>query len=349
MTAKSRIRLGELFSELGLIGDFDSLKGVEVTGIAPAHSSGAGDLVFLAQDRLLSFIETSVPAAFIVSDSLWTAASALKTKAPLLRSRDAMLAFAKASKFFSKEPSPQAGVHPTAMVHPSAKIGKDACIGAYAQVGEGCSLGEGVVLHPHSQVGAHSCIGNASVLFPGVVLYQNVILGERVRIHANSVIGADGFGYVQEKTSTGVRHVKIHHLGGVRIGNDVEIGAGTTIDRGTLGDTIIGNGCIIDNQVQIGHNCELEEGVIVCGCVGMAGSAHIEKFALIAGFTAIANKVRVGAAAQVAGFTPVTGHVPAGAKWGGIPAMPRNEYARLQVLFKRLPELFERRKKERTL
>jgi UDP-3-O-[3-hydroxymyristoyl] glucosamine N-acyltransferase len=188
-------------------------------------------------------------------------------------------------------------------------------------------------------------VGKDSVLFPGVVLYHDVSVGDRVRIHANSVIGADGFGYVQEKTSTGVKHVKIHHLGGVRIGDDVEIGASTTIDRGTLEDTLIGNGCIIDNQVQIGHNCVLEEGVIICGCVGLAGSAHIEKFALIAGFTAVGNKVRVGAGAQVAGFTPVTGHVPAGMKWGGIPAMPRNEYARLQVLFKRLPELFERKKK----
>lgn len=345
MTAKNRIRLGDLFSALDLIGDFSAHQSLELKRIAPAQDAAEGDLVFVGQDRLLPELKKSSPSAIVVSDSLFDAASALSLGRPLLRSRDAMLAFAKASVFFSTETKTEAIVHPSATIHPSAKIGKGASIGPGAQVGELVEIGDGAVLHALVQVGARSRVGGASILFPGVVLYQDVVLGERVRIHANSVIGADGFGYVQEKTPRGVKHVKIHHLGGVRIGNDVEIGASTTIDRGTLGDTIIEDGCIIDNQVQIGHNCHLEQGVIICGCVGMAGSAHVEKFALIAGFTAVANKVRIGAGAQVAGFTPVTGHVPAGAKWGGIPAMPRSEYARLQVLFKRLPELFG--KKER--
>jgi UDP-3-O-[3-hydroxymyristoyl] glucosamine N-acyltransferase len=345
MTVKSRIRLGDLFSALDLIGDYSALQSLPLHRIAPAEVAAEGDLVFVGQDRLLPLLSKSAPSAIVVSDSLWDAASALSLKAPLLRSKDAMLAFAKASVFFSTELCFEAGVHPLAVVHPSARLGARVLVGAGSVVGEGAEIGDGAVLHPRVSVGARSKVGKDSVLFPGVVLYQDVSLGERVRVHANSVIGADGFGYVQEKTSRGVKHVKIHHLGGVRIGNDVEIGASTTIDRGTLGDTIIENGCIIDNQVQIGHNCHLEEGVIICGCVGMAGSAHVEKFALIAGFTAVANKVRIGAGAQVAGFTPVTGHVPAGAKWGGIPAMQRSDYARLQVLFKRLPELFG--KKER--
>lgn len=342
MTQRSK-QLGELFSELGLIGDFGELSSLSVSRLAPVETAGPGDLVFIAQERLLPHLEKSRPAAFVVSDDLWERANKLSSASPLLRSRDAMLAFAKASRFFSVEPRP-AGVHDQAVIHASARVHPSASIGAFCVVGEGAVIGEGVVLHAQVQVGARTQIGRDSVIFPGVVLYHDVVLGERVRIHGNSVIGADGFGYVQEKSPRGVRHVKIHHLGTVRIGNDVEIGASTTIDRGTLGDTLIGDGCIIDNQVQIGHNCQLEEGVIICGCVGMAGSAHVEKFALVAGFTAVANKVRIGAGAQVAGFTPVTGHVPAGAKWGGMPAMPRSEYARLQVLFKRLPELFKKEK-----
>jgi UDP-3-O-[3-hydroxymyristoyl] glucosamine N-acyltransferase len=345
MTQKNRFLLGEFFPELNLVGDFSGLKNLEIRRLSSVEQAKEGDLVFIGQDRLLSFLESAHPTAFVVSDALWGQASAVRANAPLLRSKDAMLAFAKVSRFFTEEPRPAPGIHPTALVHPSAKIGANASIGPFAQVGEAAEIGENSILHSHAQIGAGSRLGRDSVLFPGVILYHGVSVGDRVRIHANSVIGADGFGYVQEKTPTGVRHVKIHHLGGVRIGNDVEIGASTTIDRGTLGDTLIGDGCIIDNQVQVGHNCVLEEGVILCGCVGLAGSAHIEKYALIAGFSAVGNKVRVGAGAQVAGFTPVTGHVPPGMKWGGIPAMPRNEYARLQVLFKRLPELFERKKK----
>jgi UDP-3-O-[3-hydroxymyristoyl] glucosamine N-acyltransferase len=151
---------------------------------------------------------------------------------------------------------------------------------------------------------------------------------------------------VQEKTPAGVKHVKIHHIGGVRIGNDVEIGASSTIDRGTLGDTVIGNGCIIDNQVQIGHNCQLEEGVIVCGCSGLAGSVYVEKYAVMAGLVGIANKVRVGAGAQISAFSAVSSNVPAGILWGGVPAMPRREYRRLQAYLSRLPELFPKGKKQ---
>jgi UDP-3-O-[3-hydroxymyristoyl] glucosamine N-acyltransferase len=345
MTRRNKVLLGELFPELGLLGDFSSLKALEIRRIAAADEAGEGDLVFIGQDRLLPLMEKHEPTAFVVSDSLWEQASPLKAKAPLLRSRDALLAFAKASRFFSPEPKHEPGIHPAAIVHPEAKIGKGVHIGPFALIEEGAEIGDGAVILARVQVGARAKVGKGSLLFPGVVLYHGVVLGERVRVHANTVIGADGFGYSQEKTATGVKHVKIHHMGTVRIGNDVEIGASTTIDRGTLSDTLIGDGCIIDNQVQIGHNCVLEEGVIVCGGCGLAGSAYLEKFALLAGMVGVANRIRVGAGAQVAALTPLTSHVPPGGKWGGNPNMPLGEFQRLQVLFKRLPELFERKRK----
>jgi len=348
MTVKrNRIRLGDLFPELDLVGDFSHFESLEAGRIVSAEKQALeGDLVFIAQDRALKALEVSQPTAFVISDSLWDEAAKKSTSIPLLRSRDAMLAFAKASRHFSSESTPKPGQHPSAIIHSSAKISSDVYIGPGVEIGEEASIGEGAILHSNVQIGPRSIVGPGSVLFPGVVIYQDVILGEEVRIHANSVIGIDGFGYVQEKTPKGVRHVKIHHLGGVRIGSRVEIGSNTTIDRGTLGDTLVGDGCIIDNQVHIGHNCVLEEGVVLCGCVGLAGGVHIEKFAVLAGFVGVANKVRVGAGAQVAAYTALTSHVPAGEKWGGIPSMPRGEYARLQVLFKRLPELFERKKRE---
>jgi UDP-3-O-[3-hydroxymyristoyl] glucosamine N-acyltransferase len=343
---KNKIRLGDLFSDLGLLDDNEKHRALELSRIATVEEAREGDLVFIAQEAYLPALQTAKPTVFVISDALWAKLpAALPGSALRLRSKDAMLAFAKASRHFKTEATAAPGIHASAFVHPSAKIGKDVSIGAFAVVEEGAEIGSASVIHPRVHIGARAKLGSSCVLFPGVVLYQDTILGERVRIHANTVIGADGFGYAQEKRAGGVDHVKIHHLGSVRIGDDTEIGASTTIDRGTVGETVIGRGCIIDNQVQIGHNCVIEEGVIICGCVGLAGSAHVGKYALLAGFVAVANKVKIGAGAQVAGYTAVTGHVPPGASWGGRPGRPLREYMRLQALISRLPEWHEERKK----
>lgn len=347
MTARSSFPLGELFPLLGLLGDSSKFAKISIHGLASVENCKSGDLVFLAQDRFLPALKGKSPAAVVVSESLYSQAQEVAGEIPLLPTKDAMLAFAKVSERFSLEGKPEEGAHPTAAVHPTAKIGAGVRIAAHVSVGKGAEIGDGVVLHPGVRVGDRAQIGAHSVLFSGVVIYHDVKIGQHTRIHGNSVIGADGFGYVQERTPQGVKHVKIHHLGSVTIGNHVEIGASTTIDRGTINDTIIEDGCIIDNQVQIGHNCHIEQGVIICGCCGLSGSVHVEKFALLAGFVAVNNKVRIGMGAQIAGYTTVTGNVPAGEKWGGIPLMPRSEYARLQVYFKRLPELFQKKKKEK--
>lgn len=347
MTRKSKVLLGDLFPELGLIGEYPSVRETVLAQISPIEKAAPGDLVFVAQEAMLPLLAKAQGGVFVVSDSLWEKAAALAPSLTRLRSKDAMLAFAKASRYFQTELPPSPSVHPTAQVHPNARIGANVTIGAFAVVEAGAEVESGVILHAHTYLGERAHVGTESVLFPGVIVYQDCRLGERVRIHANSVIGADGFGYVQEKTATGVRHVKIHHIGGVRIGNDVEIGASTTIDRGTLGDTVIGNGCIIDNQVQIGHNCQIGNGVIICGCTGLAGSVIVEDYAVIAGLVGVANKVRIGAGAQVSAFSAVSSSVPPGIMWGGVPAMPRREYRRLQAYISRLPELFAERKKEK--
>ena len=275
----------------------------------------------------------------------WDAAQALGLKCLLLPVKDAKLAFAKASYLFRTEATAEAGVHPSASVHPKAKLGKGVSIGPNVVIREKAEIGDGCVIQAGASIGQRAVIGAGSVIFPNVVIYQDAKIGQRVRIHASSVIGSDGFGYAQEKTETAqgisVRHVKIHHLGSVQIGDDVEIGASTTIDRGTLGDTILEKGCIIDNQVQIGHNCHLEEGVIICGCTGLAGSVHVGKFAVLAGFVGVANKMKIGMGARIAAYTAIQGHVPAGVTWGGIPGMPHRSWLRTQLVFEKLPEILK--------
>lgn len=344
---KSSFRLRELLPCLGLVDPEAAVSDLEIQGIEELESARAGQMAFLAQDTYLNQLAKANASVVVVDKKLSERAKSSGFRGLLLESADAKLALARTSEKFSPEPKFAKGfVHPQSSVHASAKVSSSAVLMEFVSIGEGAEIGSDCVLHPGVRVGARCKVGAGSVLFPGVILYHDVVLGDRVRVHGNSVIGADGFGYVQEPHSRGVYHRKIHHLGSVRIGNDVEIGASTTIDRGTIRDTTVGDGSIIDNQVQIGHNCILGKGVIICGCVAMAGSVTVEDYALVAGFTALQNKVTVGAGAQVAGFSAVTNSIPKGEKWGGNPIMPRGDYARLLVLFKRLPELFERKREK---
>lgn len=336
-----QIQLGELFSALGLGEEYAEHRSLEIHRIAMVEKAREGDLVFVSDGQLLKQLADAAPSAAVIGADYWEAAQALGVKFPLLPVKDAKLAFAKASYFFRTEATAEPGVHPSASVHPKAKLGKGVSIGPNVVIRERADIGDGCVIQAGASIGQRAVIGAGSLIFPNVVIYQDTKIGQRVRIHANSVIGSDGFGYAQEKTDTGVRHVKIHHLGSVQIGDDVEIGASTTIDRGTLGDTILEKGCIIDNQVQIGHNCHLEEGVIICGCTGLAGSVHVGKFAVLAGFVGVANKMKIGMGARIAAYTAIQGHVPAGVTWGGIPGMPHRNWLRTQLVFEKLPEILK--------
>jgi len=350
MTRKSnsgQVLLGDLFPELGLNQSYEALRSLPIQRLSAVDSSGPGDLIFIAQAGYLAALPKANPSALVVSESLRATVEALNLSFPVLYSADAMLAMAKASAHFQVEPRPEPMRHPSAVVAPTALVADSASVGPGVVIEDGAVIEAHVILHPGVIVGARSRIGQDSVIFPNVVIYHDVLIGERVRIHASSVIGADGFGYVQERSATGVRHVKIHHLGGVEIDDDVEIGASTTIDRGTLGSTVIGRNTIIDNQVQVGHNATTEEGVVICGASALAGSTYIEKYAVLGGMVAVATKVRVGMGAMVAAFSILSGNVPAGKKWGGSPAMDRMQYNKSWVLIGRLPELFAHVKAER--
>ena len=259
---------------------------------------------------------------------------------------DPYLAMATVSAHFSKilsrhdhQENTEELIHSSATVSASAKIGRNVQIGAHAVIEDDVVLHDGVVIYPQCYIGAHSEVGEGSVLFPRVTLYEKTVLGKNCRIHSGVVIGADGFGYapvIDPVTKLPVGHRKIYHIGRVVIGNDVEIGANSTIDRGTLGDTIIHDQVKIDNLVQIGHNCEVHEGAILCGTAGMAGSSSLGKFVIVGAQSGTGNQVHVGNYSKLAAYTGVAKDIDPHSEVGGVPARPLSDYYRILAIQNKL-------------
>ncbi len=216
----------------------------------------------------------------------------------------------QASKSNPLVESKDAKIDPTAKIAPGVFLGENIEIGAKSEV------------YPGVVILAGSKIGASTVIFPNVTIYQNVIIGKNCRIHSGVIIGSDGFGY---NFSEGIHH-KVWHLGGVVIGDSVEIGANSTIDRGTFDDTEIGDGCKIDNLVQIAHNCQVGKGVVLCGQSGLAGSSSVGDFSVFGGRAALGPDRSVGSGCQVAGAALITSNLPDGAVVAGHPARPLNEW-----------------------
>lgn len=235
-------------------------------------------------------------------------------------------------------------VHPSSIIGADTKMGEGVQIGPFCVIENGVEIGRNSVIHSGCTIGPGCKIGEETVLFPGVTLYEFSVLGSRVRLHAGTVIGSDGFGYAPRKVSGRVTdHQKIYHLGRVVIEDDVEIGANSCVDRGTIGDTRIGSKAKLDNQVHIGHNAQLDEGAIICGGTCLAGNASVGKFAYVGGLTGIGNHVHVGDGANVGALTMVTKDVPAGGTAVGNPQREYREHFRAHAHLNKL--LVDRRSK----
>jgi len=310
------------------VGDGNAI----LKNFAPADRAQSGDLTFAENEDYFARAEQSAATA-IIADKRFSSA-----KKVLIRVPNARVAFAKALALFFPDQKFPAGKHPTAIVAVSAQIDPTAHIGPYCVVGERVKIGANGVLQGGNFVGDDCKLGEDVNFFPNVVIYPRTEIGNRVRIHAGTVVGSDGFGYVLD----GGVHRKVQQIGNVLIGDDVEIGANVTIDRGALGSTVIGKGTKIDNLVQIAHNVEIGEHCIIVAQVGIAGSTKLGNYVILAGQVGVVGHLKIGNQVTIAAQAGVITDVPDGAKWFGYPAQPDKEFKRQVIALRKLPELLKR-------
>ncbi len=237
------------------------------------------------------------------------------------------------TRWFAKRPSPQ-GISPHAVIAPTARLGKNVAVGAFATVGDDVTIGDNVVIFQGVSVEAGSIIGEQTIVYPNVAIYDGTVIGCRCVIHGNTVIGSDGYGFATH----GGKHHKIPQIGIVRIEDDVEIGAGTTIDRAAFGETVIGEGTKIDNLVQIGHNVKIGKHCLIVSQVGIAGSTELGDYVAVGGQSGLSGHLKIGSHVQIGGGSAVVADIPDGSKVMGYPALPFRQFARREVILKRLTE-----------
>ena len=315
-----------------LQGEVQGDAGASLTGFAPADRAQTGDLTFAENETFFTKAEESAATA-IIADARFS--SNCKT---VIRVKNPRVAFAKVLALFFPEPKFAPGVHPGAVVAASAQIDSTAHIGPHSTVGERVRIGANVVLESGNFVGDDSIIGEDSRLFPNAVLYARTELGRRVRIHAGTVIGSDGYGYVLDQGA----HRKVPQIGQVIIGDDVEIGANVTVDRGALGATRIGRGTKIDNLVQIAHNVVIGEHCLLISQVGIAGSCKLGNYVIMAGQSGLAGHLKIGNQVTVGAKSGVMTDIPDGEKWLGAPAMPDRQAKRMMIAMMQLPDLIKK-------
>ncbi len=314
---------------------------VVITGASGIKEAGPGDLTFLADERYLRFMEKTRASAVMVPRAIADA------DCPLIQVDNPHRSFyALLSAFRPPVEHPFSGVHPTAVVEPGAAMGEGVSLGAHVYVGRDARLGDRVVVYPGAYVGADCVVGDDTVLYPLVVLREGVQIGARCILHSGAVIGSDGFGF---QARDGVLE-KVPQLGTVIVGDDVEIGANSAVDRATFGSTVIGRGTKIDNLVQVGHNVVVGEYCTVSGVSGIAGSATLGNRVTIAAQAGVAGHLHIGDGAIVAARAGVTKSIPEGRVVSGFPARDHNIERRIQAALRQLPDALRRiRELERRL
>jgi UDP-3-O-[3-hydroxymyristoyl] glucosamine N-acyltransferase len=309
-----------------LVGD----PSASVASVAPLDRAGEQDVSFLAAAKYAPLFARTRASVVLVAPELARAEGAVRARILVARPHEALLGLLPV---LFRPPAREPGVHPTAVIGRGATLGRDVTVGPYVVIGDGARVGDRVWVDSHAVVGRGVEIGDDSHVYPQATLYEGTQLGRRVLVHSGARLGSDGFGYTQ----TGGAHQKIPHVGRCVIGDDVEIGANTTIDRGSIDDTVVGAGTKIDNLVHIAHNVRVGRLCLLMAQVGIAGSVRVEDGCILAGQVGVSGHHTVGAGARLAAQAGVFGDIPAGETWSGYPARPHREALRAQAVLFKLP------------
>ena len=309
----------------------DTASDMEITGAAGLDDAKAGDISFLANPRYTPKVNTTEASAIYLSED-----ASIERAIPVLRAKNPYLAYTRALRLFHPSLPFAAFVHESAVIDPSAEVAENVWIGAGVVIGPSSKIEAGVRIFPNVTIYENVLIGRDSIIHSGTVIRERSQLGERVVIHNNVVVGCDGFGYARDEQKS---WLKIPQTGRVVIENDVEIGAGTTIDRASVGESRIGRGTKLDNLVQIGHSCTVGEDTLLCAQVGLAGSSHIGSRVILAGQAGVAGHLTIGDDVVLTAKSATSHDVPAGKVISGIPAFDNRDWLRSTAAFRRLGEM----------
>ncbi|HSW32106.1 MAG TPA: UDP-3-O-(3-hydroxymyristoyl)glucosamine N-acyltransferase [Steroidobacteraceae bacterium] len=326
------VRLAELAVRFGckLRGDPDAL----VERVASLQEAGPGSIAFLANRRYRRYLAQTQATAVVIEPAL-----AGECPVAALATSNPYATYARIAQLLHPEPAFEPGCHPSAVVEPGASVDATAWIGAHAYVASGAEIGRGAFVGPGSIVMAEARIGDSSRLVARVTICKGVRIGQRCIVHPGAVVGGDGFGHAPD----GGAYVKVPQVGAVVIGNDVEVGANSTIDRGAIGDTVIGDGVKIDNQVQIGHNVRIGEHTVIAGCVGISGSAVIGRRCMLGGMVGVVGHLEICDDVLVTGRTMISSSIrQPGIYSSALAADEAKRFRRNAARFQQLDELAKR-------
>lgn len=340
MTSQSQqtsMTAAELAEAVGgkLVGD----PSVVLRGIAPLDRAGPEEVSFLASAKYVDALAETGAGAVLITPELKDAPGKPKARIFVANPHEALLAVIP--RFYKPTVHPT-GIHPAARIGRNVLVGDNVCIEAGAVVEDDVVIGDRTWIATQSVIGAGTKIGDDCAIHPQVTIYPHSRLGNRVELHSGVRLGSDGFGYVQKDVGGQPAHAKIPHIGRAIIGNDVEIGANTCVDRGSVDDTVIGAGTKIDNLVHIGHNVRIGKLCLILAQVGIAGSTRIEDGVVVAGQAGISGHVTIGAGAQIGAQSGVISDVPAGETFSGYPARPHKESLRASAALLKLPDVMKR-------
>ena len=325
------MKLHQLASKLGR--DFRGDGEVDIFMPAPIEAAGPGTIIFVANDKYAPMLDTTSAACVIVLEQF-----AARAKCPVLISPNPYFDFSRVLEIFFPPLKPAPGIDAAACIAPDAAIGGNASIGALAVIGAGVRIGKNAIIHPHAVVYPGVTIGDDFVCHSHVSIREGVSIGNHVTILSGAVIGADGFGFGEHEGGL----FKIPQVGAVVIEDEVEIGSNSTIDRATIGATILHRGVKLDDQVHIGHNCEIGEYSRFAALVGIAGSVKIGKWCQFGGNSGCADHVTIGDRVMVAAKSGIHADVESGTIVGGVPAVDIRQWRRYAMALPRLPELVRR-------